>query len=265
MAQMLEAFVYSSLILYSAGAVAYFAGYHTENDRVLKAASLLAIIGSIVNLLALIIRTIIIDRLPLSTGYDFIMVITFLTILLYLLVEWKSKVKSAGGLVLVISAVLTLSVILIARKELGHVSPLMPALKSPWLTSHVFTAALSYASFALATGLAAIQIKKIRKGSNVQDTLIYRIVAIGFVMLSFSIVLGAYWAEQAWGKYWSWDPKEVWALITWIVYALYLHLHRRLSWRGEKACWIVIIGFAVVLFTFFGVNYLLSGMHSYAG
>ena len=84
-------------------------------------------------------------------------------------------------------------------------------------------------------------------------------------MMSLSIVLGAIWAEQAWGSYWSWDPKEDWALITWIIYAVYLHLHQRRVWRGEKASWMVIVGFVLVLFTLFGVNYLLSGLHSYAG
>jgi cytochrome c-type biogenesis protein CcsB len=128
---------------------------------------------------------------------------------------------------------------------------------------HVLTAALAYAGFALAAGLAVIQLLK--TGPSFQDENIYSIVAAGFVMLSLSIVLGAIWAEQAWGSYWSWDPKEVWALVTWIIYAIYLHLHRNRDWRGKNASIIVIAGFVLVLFTFFGVNYLLSGLHSYAG
>jgi cytochrome c-type biogenesis protein CcsB len=94
---------------------------------------------------------------------------------------------------------------------------------------------------------------------------IYRIVAVSFAMLSLSIVLGAIWAEQAWGSYWSWDPKEIWALVTWIIYALYLHLRRQRGWEGQNASMMVILGFILVLFTFFGVNYLMSGLHSYAG
>jgi len=89
-------------------------------------------------------------------------------------------------------------------------------------------------------------------------------VTFGFAALSLSIVLGAVWAEQAWSRYWSWDPKETWALITWIIYAAYLHLHRQEKWRGRNANIIVITGFILVLFTFFGVNYLLTGLHSYA-
>jgi cytochrome c-type biogenesis protein CcsB len=82
-------------------------------------------------------------------------------------------------------------------------------------------------------------------------------------MLTVTIVLGAIWAEQAWGRYWSWDPKEIWALITWIIYAIYLHLHRQRAWKGQKANMMVISGFIIVLFTYFGVNFLLSGLHSY--
>lgn len=84
-------------------------------------------------------------------------------------------------------------------------------------------------------------------------------------MLSLTIVLGAIWAEQAWGSYWTWDPKETWALVTWLIYALYLHLQRRLKWKGKTASIMVVAGFILVLFTFFGVNYLLPGLHSYAG
>jgi len=163
---------------------------------------------------------------------------------------------------MLISALLVGSIIVLMKGQLGEATPLMPALKSPWLTIHVLTAAVAYACFALATGLAIIQLT--RAETKITDGIIYRIVAGGFVMLSLTIVFGAVWAEQAWGSYWSWDPKETWALITWIIYALYLHLHKRLGWKGKTASIMVIAGFVLVLFTFFGVNYLLSGLHSYA-
>ncbi|MBL4953938.1 cytochrome c biogenesis protein CcsA [Neobacillus sp. YIM B02564] len=264
MAIFIQIIVYASLILYIAASVLYFAGYRSEKNGMLKAASAIAIVGCIINFLALIIRTILSGRLPLSSGYEFILSFAFLTSLLYLIFEWKNKAKNAGGIVMIIAALLILAVIIIAGGQLDEVSPLMPALKSPWLTVHVLTAALAYASFALAAGLAIIQIRKIKQGNTAQDSKIYRVVAIGFMLLSFSIILGAIWAEQAWGAYWTWDPKEVWALVTWIIYAIYLHLHRRKTWRGARACWMVIAGFIIVLFTFFGVNFLFSGMHSYA-
>lgn len=260
----IQIFIMLTLTFYVLGSIFYFTGLITKKTTVLKGATLLTIFGSLFNLLILICRTLIVGRLPIVSGYEFILCFAFLTSLLYLAYEWKSKSKGAGGIVIGISALLTLFVVTTSLNQLSNVSELMPALKSMWLTSHVVTAALAYAFFALAAGLAAIQIWNSKKGSSIDMGTITMVVAAGFIMMSITIVIGAIWAEQAWGSYWSWDPKEVWALITWIIYAIYLHLYRKKLWHGKKACWMVIIGFLVVLFTFFGVNYLLSGLHSYA-
>lgn len=263
MPSLIQVVIYITLISYVAGAALYFAGFKPANGKALKAAFTLASAGFTLNLLALILRTVMAARLPLSSGYEFILTFTFLTVTLYLIYELKSGVKGAGGVVMLIAAMLILSVAIMMKGRFEYVSPLMPALKSPWLAVHVLTAAAAYASFALAAGLAVMQLIKTDK--SILEENIYRIVAAGFILLSLSIVLGAIWAEQAWGSYWSWDPKEVWALITWIIYAVYLHLHRKKEWRDKNANVLVIAGFILVLFTFFGVNYLLPGMHSYAG
>jgi cytochrome c-type biogenesis protein CcsB len=99
---------------------------------------------------------------------------------------------------------------------------------------------------------------------DVLDRVTYKTIGIAFPLLTLMIATGAYWANQAWGSYWSWDPKETWAAITWLVYAGYLHTRITRGWRGRRAAWFAIIGFAVVIFTFFGVTYLLPGMHAYA-
>jgi cytochrome c-type biogenesis protein CcsB len=96
------------------------------------------------------------------------------------------------------------------------------------------------------------------------DDLIYKTVAISFPLLTFMIIAGAYWANRTWGTYWSWDPKEDWALITWLTYAGYLHMRLTRGWRGRRSAYFAIIGFGIVMFTFFGVTYLLPGLHSYA-
>jgi cytochrome c-type biogenesis protein CcsB len=96
------------------------------------------------------------------------------------------------------------------------------------------------------------------------DRVTYKIICIAFPLLTLMIAAGAYWANQAWGSYWSWDPKETWAAITWLVYAGYLHMRVTRGWRGRRAAWFAILGFAVVIFTFFGVTYLLPGLHAYA-
>ena len=151
-----------------------------------------------------------------------------------------------------------------------------PALKSYWLVFHVITAILAYGAFAVSFGLGLMYILKTYYEENVLkvelrlppamvlDELSYKIIIFGFSFLTLVIITGAIWANYAWGTYWSWDPKETWSLITWIIYAGYLHARLMLEWRGKRAAWLAILGFVAILFTFFGVNYLLPGLHSYA-
>jgi len=263
MATVFQVLIYTTLIAYAAGAVLYLAGSSSATRKGLLAASCLVVIGFISNLMALILRTIMVSRLPLSSSYEFILIFTCITVSFYLIYEFKTGEKGAGGVVLLIAAMLILSVVLMAQGQFGEVTPLMPALKSPWLTVHVLTAATAYACFALTAGLAARQL--ISNNPDITEENVYKIAGAGFTLLSLSIILGAIWAEQAWGSYWSWDPKEVWALITWIIYAVYLHLYRSSQLKSKTASILLLAGFALVLFTFFGVNYLLPGMHSYAG
>lgn len=247
------------LILYLAGAAGYFAGRRFAGLS--RAAFWLSSAGLAANLLALVNRVSLSGRLPLANGYEFLLSFTFITVLLYLLYEIISGNKRAGGVVMLLNGLLTASIVLLMPQHIGYTAPLMPALQSPWLTVHVITAIIAYSAFTLAAGLAIIQL---RNAVPDDDLSLYKIVSAGFAMLSLSIVLGAVWAEQVWGRYWTWDPKETWALVTWIIYAIYLHLHRQRGWRGNNARLLVIIGFLLMLFTFFGVNYLLPGLHSYA-
>ncbi len=147
----------------------------------------------------------------------------------------------------------------------GPAEPLMPALQSNWLLIHVAVSMAAYALFLLAALAAAWFVLKPERAGKELDFFMYRSVAIGFFLLALSIVTGAVWANEAWGAWWSWDPKETWALITWIFYGLALHLRRVRGWRERRFAWLCLGGLACVLFTYFGVNYLLSGLHSYAG
>lgn len=256
-----QVLIYAILLLFTSSAILYFYGSKNIKNNLLKLAFWLASAGGVLTLIALIIRTIVLKRLPLTSGFDFLLWFISATVFMYLFFEIKSGVNKAGGAVMLIVAFLTLTIIILMPGQLLSVTPMMAALKSPWLSVHVFTAVIAYSSFALATGLAIISLFKV--GNIDYDYYIYRIVALGFTMLSFCIITGAIWAEQAWGTYWSWDPKEIWSLITWIIYAVYLHLHRKPDWKGRNSSIVVIIGFLLVLFTFFGVNYLMSGLHSY--
>lgn len=144
---------------------------------------------------------------------------------------------------------------------------LLPALKSNWLVIHVSSYCLSYGalliSFILSLMYLFSRAKKNSPAEDNLDSLSYRLVLFAFPFLTLGLTTGAVWAKKAWGNYWSWDPKETFALTTWLVYALYLHLRLTKNWKGKKSALLNIIGFFCVLFTFFGVNYLFKGLHSY--
>lgn len=171
----------------------------------------------------------------------------------------------------VLAAILTASAGLFVNDS-GTIDPLMPALRSNWLAFHVVTCFLAYAAFAASAFIAAqFLVRAARSGALPEvientDQILYRTVSVGFFLLTLGILSGSAWAQQSWGRYWGWDPKETWSLITWIIYALFLHARISRGWSGRRLALIVIIGFLAVLFTFFGVNYLpmLSGLHSYA-
>ena len=164
----------------------------------------------------------------------------------------------------------------------SEIKPLIPALQSNWLIAHVVTCFIGYAAFAVACGMGIMYLvkhkreetKKAKRDTTetlidtlpkkrIIDDVIYKSIVFGFVWLSVGIITGAIWANEAWGTYWSWDPKETWSLITWFVYAAAMHARFTRGWGGKKIAWIAIIGFFCVVFTYYGVNFLLSGLHSY--
>jgi len=138
--------------------------------------------------------------------------------------------------------------------------PLMPALRSNWLIIHVLSSMAAYAAFALAAAAAGWALAK--KTAEVPEDFLLRLTKTGFAFLTLGIITGSVWADTAWGSWWSWDPKETWSLLTWLAYAAALHL-RKTGLKGPKFAAALLACFGLVLFTYFGVNFLLSGMHSY--
>jgi cytochrome c-type biogenesis protein CcsB len=209
-----------------------------------------------------------IGHIPLSNLYESLIFFTIMTVLIYLIIEYIYKIKVVGAFVMIFP-VLTLA--FCSLYVPNEIEPLVPALQSNWLTAHVVTCFLSYAAFAISCGISILYFLKLKfpnklnfvKSLDILDDLIYKSIAIGFPMLSLGIITGAAWANYAWGTYWSWDPKETWSLITWFVYAAFLHARFTKGWRGKKAALLSIIGFGSVLFTYLGVNLILSGLHSY--
>jgi len=211
---------------------------------------------------------------PLSNMYESLIFFSWTIVLIYLILEFKYRQKIIGIFVTPF-AFLAIALTSIIPGIDAKITPLVPALQSNWLTIHVTTCFFGYASFAVSFGISILYLIRDRKAGQtkgplpwlpetpVLDEINYKSIVIGFPMLTLGIVTGAAWANYAWGTYWSWDPKETWSLITWFVYAAFLHARFTRDWKGRKAAVLSIIGFVAVLFTYFGVNYLLSGLHSY--
>lgn len=253
-----------------------FAATQKKNPGI--AATLLLVAGFIIHSIGLVLRWQETHQtgygyVPLSNMYESLVFFSWTIVLIYLILEWVYKQKVIGVFITPL-AFLAIAIISIIPSIHPKITPLMPALQSNWLTIHVTTCFFGYAAFAVSFGISILYLFQDKKGRGggakwlpslpVLDEINYKSIVIGFPMLSLGIITGAAWANYAWGSYWSWDPKETWSLITWFIYAAFLHARITRDWRGRKAAILSVVGFAAVLFTYFGVNYLLAGLHSYA-
>ncbi len=212
---------------------------------------------------------------PLSNLYESLVFAAWAIMLIYLVMEYRTK-QRALGVFPALFAFLAMAYASFSTGVSSKIQPLLPALKSNWLIAHVVTCFLGYAAFAVSCGISILYITRNSKQETTGgassllpdlrqlDELNYQMVLFGFLWLSLGIITGSVWADLAWGTYWSWDPKETWSLITWLIYAALLHARNMKGWRGSRVAWLSIIGFVCVLFTYFGVNFLLGGLHSYA-
>ncbi|MEK6556710.1 MAG: cytochrome c biogenesis protein CcsA [Candidatus Margulisiibacteriota bacterium] len=208
---------------------------------------------------ALIARGLAAGHVPLANTYETLMFLAWLVPICYLCVRKQdSQYLIATG-----TAFLTILVIACSSLVSDVPRPLVPALRSNWLTIHVLFMFISYSAFSISFITALLYLILGDRKSTAFERITYQLIVVGFPFLTLGIFTGAVWANRAWGTYWSWDPKETWSLITWLIYAIYLHIRRVRGWAGAKSAWIVMLAFAIVLFTYFGVNYLLTGLHSY--
>ncbi len=209
---------------------------------------------------------------PLSNLYESLVFFAWCTIVVYLVLEWRIKTRVVGAFATPFAA-LAMAYASFSPGVRSSIEPLVPALQSNWLLAHVITCFIGYAAFAVACGLGIMYlIRGDGQGGGFTaslpdrrtiDNLMHQTIIFGMIWLTTGIITGAVWANQAWGTYWSWDPKETWSLITWIIYGVTLHARFVQGWRGKKIAILSIIGFLSVFFTYFGVNFLLSGLHSY--
>jgi len=253
-----------TFILYILSAFYYLGFLFSKKPNSAKTGSALAVAGLVIHTAALIVRTIESGHAPFTNMYESLSFLSWASVLAYVIIDKKFKIPKIGpSIMLIVIGLVALASSPLMPKE---ATPLVPALQSYWLWLHVSVTLLGEAFFAVAF-ITSIMYLAAREADKKEkwDSVSYRCVAVGFPLFTLGgLVFGMVWAYKAWGTYWSWDPKEVWSLITWIVFALYLHTRIVMGWKGKRSAVIAIIGFLAALFTYFGVNYLLSGLHSYA-
>jgi cytochrome c-type biogenesis protein CcsB len=251
-------------ILYILSAFYYLGFLFSKKPNRARTGSTLAVAGLAIHTAALIVRTIESGHAPFTNMYESLSFLSWASVLAYVIIDKKFKIPKIGPYIMLI----VIGLVALASSPLmpKEAKPLIPALQSYWLWLHVSVTLLGEAFFAVAfiTSIMYLAAKEADKKAK-WDSVSYRCVAVGFPLFTLGgLVFGMVWAYKAWGTYWSWDPKEVWSLITWIVFALYLHTRIVMGWKGKRSAVIAIIGFLAALFTYFGVNYLLAGLHSYA-
>ena len=263
----MEIVFFAAIIIYFAAVVLQFLSVGFKKTSITGIARIAYIAAFALHTVFTVWRGISAKRLPLANQFEFASAFAWAAALLGFVLYAKLRQEW------IFTACIPISFLMLsyAAFQPREITELMPALRSTWFGLHIGSAAFSYSSFAIAGGLGVRYLTILKKDADPSSTkmkqidfLSYRMICVGFLLLSVVIVSGAIWAEQAWSTWWSWDPKETWALITWIVYAVYLHQRLRMKWAGKKMAWFAAIAFVFVIFTFAGVNVLLPGLHSYA-
>lgn len=270
--------------LFVLATVAYFGGLVANSEFTLKTGAAITWSALVMGFTGLMVRwyeSYLIDpefgHIPVSNLYEVFILFCLITSLLYLYYEERYKNRSLGGFVLlVISAAVAFLLWYSFERGASKILPLVPALKSYWMKIHVPANFVGYGAFALAAMVSVVYLIKAEFSSenkqglvarlpslDMLDDIIYKAIALGFAFFTIATILGAMWAAEAWGGYWSWDPKETWALIVWLNYAAWLHLRFSKGWRGKAMAWWAVVGLFVTVFAFLGVNMFLSGLHSY--
>lgn len=263
-----------SFAVYIAAAAAYIVFFITDRSKIRRIGRGIFFTAALLHTCNLVARYLEAGHTPITSQHETVSFFAWSVACCYLSFRWRYTVKNLGTFVSVF-AVLLMLVSAVASRD---IVPLVPALQSWWLPVHASISIMANAFLALAC-IGAImyllqerELKKKRFGLffsrlpslEALDKLNHHCLTIGFLLLTLGIITGSIWAKQAWGAYWHWDPKETWSLITWFLYASLVHQRFTVGWRGRRAAIMTVVAFLSVLFTFWGVTYLLEGVHSYA-
>ena len=271
--------------LYVMATVAYFFALIRNSEYVGKISTTMTWAATVFGLVGLMVRwkeSYLISHdfghIPVSNLYEVFVLFAIITALSYLYYEQKYNTRKLGGFVLlIISAAVAFLLWYSFDRGAHQIQPLVPALNSYWMKIHVPANFVGYGTFAIAAMVGIAYLLKSGaelKGKEnfmtrnlpelkMMDDIMYKSIALGFAFFTIATVLGAMWAAEAWGGYWSWDPKETWALIVWLNYAAWLHMRLTKGWSGRPMAWWAVVGLLITTFAFLGVNMFLSGLHSY--
>ncbi len=266
---------YITLMSYLLAAATYIVYFANQQKKIRSAARMVLIGAGVLHTVNLAARFVASGHTPITNMHETVSFFAWAMTWGFLLFRWRYRVNNFGTFV---SVSITLLMI-IASLSSQEVVPLPPALRSNWLPVHASIAVIANAFLAMGFCggvmylLQEREIKSRRFGLfysrlpslEALDNLNHHCLAIGFPLLTLGIITGSIWAEQAWGSYWQWDPKETWSLITWFIYAALLHFRFTMGWRRRRAAIMSMVGFGAAMFTLWGVTFLLGGVHSYAG
>ncbi len=252
-----------------AGLVELFKSKKTSS----KLALYLSLVGFVFHTVNIIIRYVEGGHIPVTDMHEATSFFSWCILVLFFFHEFRYKLGLLSSFIMPIVFIFMFSAAIFPRE----IKVLSPALQSYWFGIHVIFAFLGDAAFAMACGIGIMYLiqEKYVKSKNLSklfmklpslqtlDEINYHLITLGFPLLTLAMITGVIWANSAWGSYWRWDPKEVWSLITWLIYALVLHLRLTVGWRGKKAAILSIVGFIIVIFAFFGVTLILEGRHTF--
>ncbi len=255
--------------LYLTASLVFLSGVAFRREKWLRGAVIIALIGLLAHTATIAARWTATGHPPVRGDYENTLAGAWPIVGVFLFLQWRRPNLKILGTVVMPFAVIMLGYGVMRSPQLA---PLPPAFQSYWLWVHIAFAWMAYSAYVVAGGLAGLFLWRERSPAKtdagqdappapVLDDLSYRLITCGFIADSAMMVAGAIWANSLWGSYWSWDPIQVWALISWLIYGVYIHLRATLGWRRQRAAWLAVGNLATVIISFFGVNLLAAGLH----
>ncbi len=261
-----------ALFSYVGAMVASFAFLAFRRRSLSIVSTALGVAGLLANVASIVTRGVAAGRTPWGNMYEYSSLLAALAVLVYLVgVEWRAKLRTLGGFVyafVVFTMAMAVSFFYVGPQDL------LPALNSYWRQIHVTSMIVASSLLGIGCVITVLYLAKQRleqrkpegalPSAEALDQMAYRFVAFGFAIWTFGVLCGAIWAQQAWGRYWGWDPKETWSFITWVVFAGYLHARATSGWKGRRAATVALVGAVCLFVTYYAVNLWIAGLHSYA-